>query len=163
MTLQQQSQSWASLEMSLSNHSCKLKSIEEQMNSMQQQLQLQVTGCAKSHEPPAANHEAPAMTNISVGARVLPSVLPTVVVKLKRDGQSRDDTVKRVKESIVGSERLVHDSHCNRNGDLVISCVNATDTIAVKNMIRDRIGDEFDVSLPEIKKPRAKIISLESI
>lgn len=158
LTLQPQSQSWASLETSLSNHSRKLNSIEEQMNIMQQQLQV-IGSASKSHETTTADHEAPATAHVLVSAPVLPSVLPTVMVKPKRDSQSRDDMMKRVKESIVGSERLVHDTHFTRGGVFIISFLNATDTMAIQNMIRVKIGD---VSLPDIKEPRVKITRISA-
>lgn len=69
-----------------------------------------------------------------------------VVVKPKRDSQWRDDTMEREKECL-DFERLVHDTQSTRDSYFVISCMNAIDTITVQNMIHDKIGNDFDVSL----------------
>lgn len=45
---------------------------------------------------------------------------------------------------------------------IVISCVNAADTVKMKQLIDGNIGNEYDTILPEIKKPRAKILKINA-
>lgn len=56
---------------------------------------------------------------------------------------------------------LVRDTQNIRGGGIVISCANAADTMKVKQLFDKNDQNEYDVHLPEIKKPRVKIMNVD--
>lgn len=140
----------AKLESTIMHHAGETKSALQEMRNEIKVITECLNGTIEN-----TNHVSPACTN--VGA-VKSAILPTVCVKPKNGKQLCEATLQRVKENIVGSEALVRDTQNIRGGGIVISCVNAADTVKMKQLIDSNIGNEYDTNLPEIKKTQSKNI-----
>lgn len=46
------------------------------------------------------------------------------------------------------------------NGCLAIECVDLSESEAVKELVSERMSDKYDVTIPELKKPRVKILGI---
>lgn len=44
---------------------------------------------------------------------------------------------------------------------MVLRCINANDTLKIKNAVNEKFGETYDVSLPTLKKPRLKITNID--
>lgn len=47
-----------------------------------------------------------------------------------------------------------------RNGGIAINCDSSKSTASIKQIVQNKLGDEYIVSLPPIKKPRVKIVGV---
>lgn len=141
--------------LAISSNAETLKRMEEQMNMMHKEIKtITVREARKSDN----TNQMPTTRTFADVLRS--SILPTVVIKPKIDNEKCEATLQRVKENIVGSEALVRDTKNIRGGGIVISCANAVDTMKMKQLIDHNIGNDYDVCLPEIKKPRVKITNI---
>lgn len=85
---------------------------------------------------------------------------PVVLVKPKNDKQLCNKTIEEVKQKI--SQREIHASGIRniRNGGIAINCDSNKSTAAIKQIVQSKLGDDYVVSLPPIKKPRVKIVGV---
>ncbi|RYX86063.1 hypothetical protein EON73_02690 [bacterium] len=49
-----------------------------------------------------------------------------------------------------------------KDGGIVLRCVNATDTMKVQQIVTEKMGEDYEVILPKIKKPRLRITNIPS-
>lgn len=82
-------------------------------------------------------------------------IMPAVDIKPKDNKQKFEATLKKLKECMGEAGSLVCDTKSISGCRCVISCANAADTVKVKQLIDG--NDEYEVRLPQIKKPRVKI------
>lgn len=47
-----------------------------------------------------------------------------------------------------------------RDGGIILCCNNSTDTMKVKENVREKLGDGYDVTLPTVKNPRLRIANI---
>lgn len=85
---------------------------------------------------------------------------PVVIIKPKNENQLCNKTVEEVKAKI--SQREINASGIRnvRNGGIAINCDSNQSTVQLKQIIEGKLGDEYVVSLPQIKKPRVKIVGV---
>lgn len=88
------------------------------------------------------------------------SVKPAVVIKPKNKQQSAktfDDISKNVNKNdvkVCGTRNI-------RNGGIVLRCENPTETMKVKQVVSEKLGDDYEVVLPRIKCPRVRITNID--
>lgn len=143
--------------LAISNNADTMKRMEEQINTMRNEIKSISVRDERTNDNTNQRPTAHSFAEV-----LRSSILPTVVIKPKQDKQKCEATLQRVRENIVGSELLVRDTKNIRGGGIVISCANAADTMKMKQLIDQNIGNDYDVCLPEIKKPRVKISNISS-
>lgn len=88
-------------------------------------------------------------------------VKPVVVIKPKNQ-QTSKKTMEEIINNISKSDVNICNTRNSHNGSIVFSCASATDTMKVKQVIGDKLGDCYDVHLPEIKKPRLRVSNIDA-
>jgi hypothetical protein len=88
---------------------------------------------------------------------------PVVVIKPKNSEQKSDVTKKLLKEKIDPSKIHVNDLRNVSNGGVVIRCNNSANVVECKKMIEKELGNSYEVSVPEPKKPTLKIVGLTEL
>lgn len=154
MTLQKQVMASANFEKSISSNTDEIRRIGEQVNMMKNETPVITVQKENTNHKPTAN------SFVNVVRQT--SVLPTVVIQPKDNKQTCEATTKIVKECIGTSSMLVRNTQNIRGGGVVLSCANANDTMKMKQIIDSSTGGEYDVRLPEIKKPRVKISQIHA-
>lgn len=99
------------------------------------------------------NRNAPS-TSANVNKR---SVKPTVVIKPKTKQQSAK-TFDDISKNVQKNEFKV----CSTNdGAVVLRCENPTETMKVKQVVIEKLGDNYEVVLPKVKCPRIRITNID--
>lgn len=88
------------------------------------------------------------------------NIKPAVVIKPKQKQHSKK-TMEEIAKTVDKSQLKVCSTRNVRNGGIVLCCDNKTETMKVKQMVRDKLGDEYDVVLPAIKNPRLRITNVD--
>lgn len=88
---------------------------------------------------------------------------PIVIVKPKDKKQKCGDTATAIKTNISYKEVNAHGLRNVSNGGIAIQCNSSNDTIKVKETVQNKLGDEYDVELPVISKPRLRIVRVHDI
>lgn len=86
-------------------------------------------------------------------------IKPAVVIKPK-SRQNSKKTMDDISNKIDKSQVSVCDTRNIREGGVVLRCNNKNDTMKVKEMVRESLGDEYEVILPAIKNPRVRITNV---
>lgn len=154
MTLQNQVMTSANIEDTLTKNTEEIKRIETVINIMKNE----VITVAQAN----TNHSSPTNTSTTVNMVRQPGILPAVVVKPKNDKQTCEATMQKIKQCIGTSGTIVRNTQNIRSGGVVLSCANAGETMKMKQLICDKTGDEYEVLLPSIKRPRVKITKVHS-
>lgn len=94
-------------------------------------------------------------------ASVVKQPQPAVVVKPKQK-QKCKQTLDEITKSVDKSELNVRNTRNVREGGVVLCCKNATETMKVKQVVRDKLGENYEVILPEVKHPRLRITNIDS-
>lgn len=85
---------------------------------------------------------------------------PIAVIKPKQKQNSKAtlvDTTSKIDKSSVG----VCNTRNAKNGSVVLSCVSESETMKVKQLVTDSLGDDYDVLFPKVKKPRLRISNID--
>lgn len=86
-------------------------------------------------------------------------VNPVVVVKPK-EKQASKKTVEEIRNKVDGKNIKVCNARSIKDGGIVLSCENSNDTMKVKQIVEESYGANYDVRLPEAKKPRVRITNV---
>lgn len=89
------------------------------------------------------------------------TVQPVVVIKPKQK-QNSSKTLEEISNNVDKSELKICNTRNAKDGSVVLCCKNAVDTMKVKQVVNDRLGDGYEVVLPDIKKPRLRITNIDS-
>lgn len=86
------------------------------------------------------------------------NVNPVVVVKPK-EKQASKKTVEEIRKKVDKNVKVCNARNI-KDGGVVLSCENSNDTMKVKKIVEDSYGANYEVSLPEAKKPRVRITNV---
>lgn len=86
-------------------------------------------------------------------------IKPAVVIKPKARQNSKK-TMDDIANKIDKSQVRVCDTRNIREGGIVLRCNDKNDTMKVKNLVSENLGDDYEVILPPIKNPRARITNV---
>lgn len=89
------------------------------------------------------------------------TVKPSVVIKPKKTTQTSTQTLDDISKNVNKSELNVCGTRNSRNGSVVLRCENANETIKVQQLVKNKLGDNYDVILPKVKNPRVKISNVD--
>ncbi|XP_055306893.1 uncharacterized protein LOC129571155 [Sitodiplosis mosellana] len=87
------------------------------------------------------------------------NVKPAVVIRPKNRQDSKktfEDITKNVERDAVN----VCGTRNVKDGGIVLRCVNATETMKVKQIVSEKLGDDYEVVLPKVKHPRLRITNI---
>lgn len=96
----------------------------------------------------------------SYAAAVKRNVKPVVVIKPKKQQNSKV-TLDKFTSNVNKSELNVCSTRNARNGGIVLCCDNDNESMKVKQIVKDKLGDNYEVNLPTIKKPRLRITNID--
>lgn len=88
------------------------------------------------------------------------NVKPTVVIK-PRNKQQCAQTLTDISNKVDKSMVNVCGTRNARDGGIVLRCENATETMKVKQLVIDNLGDDYEVILPKVKSPRLRISNID--
>lgn len=86
-------------------------------------------------------------------------VKPAVVIRPKNKQDSKktfEDITKNVEKDAVN----VCGTRNVKDGGIVLRCDNTTETMKVKQIVNDKLGDDYEVILPKVKNPRLRITNI---
>lgn len=89
-----------------------------------------------------------------------PAVKPTVVVKPKSK-QNCAKTFKDIEQNVNKAEVKVCGTRNVREGGIVLRCENVNETMKVKQIINEKLGENYEVVLPKVKCPRLRISNID--
>lgn len=86
---------------------------------------------------------------------------PVVVIKPKNKKQSIEKTKSDLKNS-VNAEEIQPNGLINASeGGIIVRCRNAESSEKVKDILEEKMKDNYDVKIPNRKNPRLKIVNVE--
>lgn len=162
VTLQEQKLNMNKMELTIASNTEEMRQMKEEISAWRKDAPTQFVALngGKDREENETMTQRPSPLNLGNGS--CSTILPTVVVKPKNDNQGCEATLQKIRQKLAGSDVSVRDTHNIRGGGIVISCSNAGDTLKMKQLIESNNGDDMDVRLPEIQKPRVKIHKIDS-
>lgn len=122
-----------------------VKSLEDKVSKLE---------CGNVNQLPNAKNQNP---NVITRSNIKPAVV--VMPKNKqKSAQTFADITKNVSKSAVDvcSTREIKD------GGVVLRCKNSTETMKVKQLVHDKLGDAYEIVLPKIKLPRVRITNIDN-
>lgn len=84
---------------------------------------------------------------------------PAVVIKPKNQ-QECAKTLEAITSNVDIASVDVCRTRNVKKGAIVLRCANATETMKVKNLIDEKLSEEYEVMLPKIKNPRLRITNI---
>lgn len=87
------------------------------------------------------------------------NIKPAVVIKPKKK-QECATTLEAIKKSVNTAAVNVCGTRNVKEGAIVLQCANATETMKVKSLVSDKLGDDYEVVLPKIKNPRLRVTNI---
>lgn len=87
-------------------------------------------------------------------------IKPAVVIRPKNKQQS-SQTLSDITGKVGKSTVNVCGTRNVRDGGIVLRCDNSTETMKVKQLVVDSLGDDYEVTLPKIKLPRLRISNID--
>lgn len=84
-----------------------------------------------------------------------------VVVKPKQKQPSKT-TMEQITTAVDTASVSVCNTRNARDGGIVLCCKNTADTMKVKEIVREKLGDGYDVTLPTVKNPRLRITNINT-
>ena len=87
---------------------------------------------------------------------------PVLVLKPRNESQSRKQTFNDVNEKLDPNCVAVNNIHHASNGGLVIECKSAEDTLKLKDIAMEKLGDGYSVNVPKKRSPMIRIVGMTS-
>ncbi|XP_031638763.1 uncharacterized protein LOC116350907 [Contarinia nasturtii] len=87
------------------------------------------------------------------------NVKPVVVIKPKNK-QECAKTLEAITSNVNTAAVDVCSTRNVREGGIVLQCANATETMKVKSLVNEKLGDEYEIVLPKIKNPRLRVTNI---
>lgn len=88
-------------------------------------------------------------------------VKPVVLIKPKSKQISKK-TFDDIKNNLNNDIFNICDTRNIKNGGLILRCNTSVDTMKIKEAVKQKFGDSYDVDLPKIKKPRLRITNIDN-
>lgn len=132
------------------NDNALLQSIMTKINNVEERITSIEYGMANSNTPTS-------FANIVKKG----NVNPVVIIKPKKK-QKCADTLEEITKNINKKDLNVCKTRNTRNGGVVLCCENTSETMKAKQLINDKLGNEYEIVLPDIKNPRLRISNLDA-
>lgn len=132
--------------------------INQQLSSIQSQLNVLNNNIKDSSQCNVEKVGKQATSYAEVVSR--PAVKPTVVIKPKTKQKSAE-TFKAIESNVNKEEVKICSTRNAREGGIVLQCANANETMKVKQIIGEKLGDNYEVILPKVKCPRVRISNID--
>lgn len=133
-----------------------LQTMNEKMESMDNRLEKVESNGFVSHRDDVQPSTS------SFADSVKSSVPKSVVVVKPKKKQHSKKTLEQITSSIDKSSVNVCGTRSARDGGIILCCKNSADTMKVKQIVRDKLGEDYDVTLPTIKNPRLRITNIDT-
>lgn len=88
---------------------------------------------------------------------------PTVIIKPKNVTQNATATSDDIRKEISSRDVNACGLRKLHGGSVVISCESGAASMKMKTMVEAKFGDKYDVSLPDIMKPRMRIFRVDGV
>lgn len=75
--------------------------------------------------------------------------------------QKSAETYKAIESNVNKEEVKICSTQNVREGGIVLQCANANETMKVKQIISEKLGDNYEVILPKVKCPRVRISNID--
>lgn len=131
-------------------------SIQNQLQSLDKKISSNKTPVASSSKLNAKSRNQTS----SYASVTKTSVKPAVVIKPKTK-QISSKTFEDITNNVDKSQVNVRSTRNVRDGGVVLRCENATETMKVKQIVNDKLGDKYEVVLPKVKHPRLRITNID--
>lgn len=89
------------------------------------------------------------------------TVKPAVVIKPKQKQHSKK-TLGQLTSTVSKSDVNVCNTRNIRDGGIVLCCNNNAETMKVKQIVHEKLGDDYEVILPAVKNPRLRITNIDT-
>lgn len=132
------------------------------MKSMMEKLETLENRVQKVESTPIISRSDDAIPSTSsTFANVVKLGVPksAVVVKPKNKQHSKK-TMEQITTAVDKTSVNVCGTRNARDGGIVLCCNNTTDTMKVKQIVREKLGDDYEVTLPSVKNPRLRITNI---
>lgn len=87
------------------------------------------------------------------------NVKPAVVIKPKKK-QDCEQTLEAIRSNVNSAAVKVCGTRNVKEGGIVLRCADATETMKVKSLVNEKLGDDYEIVLPKIKKPRLRVTNI---
>lgn len=84
-----------------------------------------------------------------------------VIIKPKETKQTSSATIEEVKNKVSYKEVKANGIRKMRDGSIAINCNSQAESIKIKEIVQNKIGDKYVVEIPAPIKPRLKILSID--
>lgn len=138
-----------------------IAAIANKINTIDDRLKIKLKileDTAKTQPPIIGNKNIP----ISSYAKIVQSndMKPAVVIKPKQKQHSKK-TMEEISKTFDKSQLKVCSTRNVHDGGIVLCCNTKTETMKVKEIVREKLGDGYEVMLPKIKNPRIRITNID--
>lgn len=128
------------------------ESIEQKLTALNQKITAQnmTSSSNNSRHTAKATHANHANTTKNA------SVKPAVVIKPKSK-QSSTKTLEEISQKINKCDLNVCGTRSARDGAIVLRCQNSAETLKAKQIVGEKLGNDYEITLPKLKSPRVRI------
>lgn len=132
----------------------KVENLDERMKKIESSTFI-------THTNDTAAATLSAATPSSSFSNIVQSGMPksAVVVKPKKKQHSKQ-TMEKITQAVDAASVNVCSARNARDGGNILCCNNANDTMRVKETVREKLGDDYEVTLPPVKNPRLRITNI---
>lgn len=134
----------------------KTSTIEQKLAALEAKITANnATQCTQNivHQTPKPSHA----TYANVVNKT--NVKPTIVIKPKTK-QTCAKTIDEISKKINKNDISVCDTRNARDGVVILRCHNKSETLKAKQVVNEKLGSNYDVILPKVKKPRVRISNI---
>lgn len=85
---------------------------------------------------------------------------PVIIIKPKNQEQKSSDTKREIKKSIDPTDLEISGLRTLSKGSVVIECKNKETISKIKEKAQDKLGDDYEVTVPKKRMPKIKIVGL---
>lgn len=85
---------------------------------------------------------------------------PDIVIQPKKNDQNSDTTINDIKKNISPSKICIDKLRKAANGAIIVKCANKESSELFQNCAKEKLCDNYDVKVPDVKNPQIKIINV---
>lgn len=134
-----------------------LSSIETKLN----ELTDKISASSEQNNNNASEADKSKSTSTYAETAKRSTVKPAVVIKPKTK-QTSTKTLDELKYNVDKASIKVCSTRNVRDGGVVLRCENPTETMKVKQIVIEKLGENYEVILPKVKNPRLRISNVDS-
>lgn len=158
MGCQQQKASEQSNNQMMSEMLKTMSKVLEKIENLDDRMEKIESSTIASHSTAATSSTATSSTSFS--SIVKTGVPKSAVVVKPKQKQDSKKTMEQIATTVDTASVNVCNTRNARDGGIVLCCNNTTDTMRVKEIVREKLGDAYEVTLPPVKNPRLRITNI---